>query len=48
MLNCEDPLYVNLTKDQIKDSPEFDQSSYNESAYRNRVGDYYGRYYNRQ
>jgi hypothetical protein len=41
-------LYVDLTKDQIKDSPEFDQSSYNEPAYRNRVGDYYGRYYNRQ
>src|SRR4029453_3562089 len=38
-------LYVDLTKDQIKDSPELDQSSYNEPAYRNRVGDYYGRYY---
>jgi hypothetical protein len=31
-------LYVDLTKDQIKDSPEFDQSSYNQPAYRNRVG----------
>ena len=40
-------LYVDLTKDQIKDSPEFDQSSYNEPTYRNRVGDYYGRYYSR-
>jgi hypothetical protein len=40
-------VYVDLTKDQIKDSPEFDQSSYNELAYRNRVGDYYGRYYTR-
>ena len=40
-------LYVDLTKDQIKDSPEFDQSSYNQPAYRNRVGDYYGRYYTR-
>jgi hypothetical protein len=40
-------LYVDLTKDQIKDSPEFDQSSYNEPTYRNRVGDYYGRYYTR-
>jgi hypothetical protein len=40
-------VYVDLTKDQIKDSPEFDQSSYNEPAYRNRVGDYYGRYYTR-
>jgi stress response protein YsnF len=40
-------VYVDLTKDQIKDSPEFDQSSYNEPDYRNRVGDYYGRYYTR-
>jgi hypothetical protein len=40
-------LYVGLTKDQIKDSPEFDQSNYNEPDYRNRVGDYYGRYYTR-
>ena len=40
-------VYLDLTKDQIKDSPEFDQSSYNEPAYRNRVGDYYGRYYTR-
>jgi hypothetical protein len=40
-------VYVDLTKDQIKDSPEFDQSSYNEPEYRNRVGDYYGRYYTR-
>ena len=40
-------LYVDLTKDQIKDSPDFDQSSYNQPAYRNSVGDYYGRYYTR-
>jgi hypothetical protein len=38
-------VYVDLTKDQIKDSPEFDQSSYTEPAYRSSVGDYYGRYY---
>ena len=38
-------LYVDLTKDQIKDSPEFDQSSYNDPAYRSSVGDYYGGYY---
>ena len=40
-------LYVDLAKEQIKDSPEFDQSSYNQPAYRDRVGDYYGRYYTR-
>ena len=33
-------VYVDLTKDQIKDSPDFDQSSYNQPAYRNSVGDY--------
>ena len=38
-------LYVDLTKDQIKDSPEFDEISYAEPDYRSRVGDYYGRYY---
>ena len=41
----EGKVYVDLTKDQIKDSPEFDQSNYNEPDYRNRVGDYYGHYY---
>ena len=40
-------LYVDLTKDQIKDSPELDQSTYTEADYRNSVGDYYGRYYTR-
>ena len=40
-------VYVDLTKAQIKDSPEFDQSGYNEPGLRNRVGDYYGRYYTR-
>ena len=32
--------YVALTKDQIEGCPKFDQRSYNEPAYRNRVGDY--------
>src|SRR5215213_6770578 len=41
----QEKVYVDLTKDQIKDSPEFDQSSYTESDYRTSVGDYYGRYY---
>ena len=38
-------LYVDLTKDQIKDSPEFDEISYTEPDYRSRVGDYYNRYF---
>jgi hypothetical protein len=33
---------VNLTKDQIEGAPEFDQASYREDDYRNRVGSYYG------
>ena len=36
-------VYVNRTKDEIKDSPEFDKSSYRESTYRDSLGDYYGR-----
>ena len=36
---------VDLTKDQIKDSPELDQSTYNEPDYRSRVGNYYGPFY---
>jgi hypothetical protein len=38
-------LYVDLTKDQIKNSPEFDEISYTEPDYRSRVGDYYSRYF---
>ncbi len=35
-------VYVGLTKDQIKNSPEFNESTYREEAYRTSVGDYYG------
>ncbi len=34
-------VYVDRTKDQIKDSPEFDKDSYNDLAYREQVGKYY-------
>jgi PRC-barrel domain protein len=33
---------LRLTKDQIKASPEFDESTYTSSEYRDRVGSYYG------
>ncbi len=33
---------VNLTKDQIKGSPEFDESTYRDDDYRSDVGAYYG------
>jgi hypothetical protein len=35
-------VYVNRTKDEIKDSPEFDESTYNEPGYREEIGGYYG------
>lgn len=33
---------VNLTKDQIKDSPGFDESTYRDERYRDDLGAYYG------
>jgi hypothetical protein len=38
----EEKVYVSRTKDEIKDSPEFDQDRYRDSAYRDEVGGYYG------
>ncbi|HXV33745.1 MAG TPA: PRC-barrel domain-containing protein [Gaiellaceae bacterium] len=38
----EEKVYVNRTKDQIKDSPEFDEASYRDEGYRTAVGSYYG------
>jgi len=35
-------LWLALTKDRIKSSPEFDESLYRESAYRNDISSYYG------
>ena len=35
-------LWLALTKDRIKSSPEFDASLYRESAYRNDISSYYG------
>jgi hypothetical protein len=39
----EEKVYVNRTKDEIKNSPEFDENSYREPTYRENVGSYYGR-----
>ena len=36
-------IYVNLTKDQIKNAPEFDEAAYQDEAYRSELGGYYGR-----
>jgi hypothetical protein len=38
-----DTIFVNLTKDQIKNAPEFDEDRYRDEAYRSELGGYYGR-----
>ena len=35
-------VFVDRSKDEIKNAPEFDESGYREPAYRERVGGYYG------
>jgi len=34
-------VFVDRTKDAIKNAPEFDEMNYREEPYRSRVGDYY-------
>jgi hypothetical protein len=36
-------VFVDLTKDEIKDAPEFDEKRYRDQSYRKELGDYYGR-----
>src|SRR4030095_9709207 len=36
-------VFVDRTKDEIKDAPEFDEKRYRDDAYRTELGDYYGR-----
>lgn len=38
----DETVYVNRTKDQIKDAPEYDESLTQDEAYRGRLGSYYG------
>ncbi len=35
-------VFVNRTKDQIKNAPEFDEKLYKDSGYRKELGSYYG------
>ena len=35
-------VFVNRTKDQIKNAPEFDESRYRDEDYRTTLGGYYG------
>jgi hypothetical protein len=43
--NAERKVYVDRTKSQIKDSPEFDKDTYTGSGYRDKLGSYYGQIY---
>ena len=38
----DEKIFVNRTKDEIKNAPEFDESRFSESNYRDEVGTYYG------
>jgi hypothetical protein len=38
----EQDVYVNRTKDEIKNAPEFDEDAYREESYRGTLGSYYG------
>ena len=38
----EEKVFVNRTKDEIKNSPQFDDTLMHDEAYRTKVGSYYG------
>jgi hypothetical protein len=38
----DEKVYVNRTKDEIKDAPEFDESHSRDEPYREELGSYYG------
>jgi hypothetical protein len=40
-------VWVNLTKDQIENSPEFDESGWRDANYRDELGSYYAGHTNR-
>ena len=37
----DEKVYVDRTKDEIKNAPEFDKDAYRDEGYRSEVGDYY-------
>ena len=39
----DETVYVNRSKDEIKDAPEFDENRYREGSYRDEISAYYGR-----
>ena len=40
---AEERVYVNRTKDEIKNAPEYDESLLSDESYRGQLGSYYGR-----
>ncbi|WP_426514087.1 PRC-barrel domain containing protein [Dactylosporangium sp. McL0621] len=46
--HAERKVYVDRTKDQIKRSPEYDESTFGTDDYRRQVGDYYTGSYERE
>jgi hypothetical protein len=40
---ADETVFVDRTKDEIKDAPEFDESRYLDTEYRQELGGYYGR-----
>jgi hypothetical protein len=39
---AEETIFVNRTKDEIKNAPEFDESRYRDAQYRDEISGYYG------
>jgi hypothetical protein len=39
----DEKVYVDRSKDEIKEAPEFDKDAYRDEGYRSQVGDYYAR-----
>jgi hypothetical protein len=40
--SADEKVYVSRAKDEIKNAPEFDESRYRDTTYRDEVGTYYG------
>ena len=38
----DETVYVNRTKDEIKNAPEFDETTYHDQTYHEQLGTYYG------
>jgi PRC-barrel domain protein len=39
----EQKIYVDRTKDEIKNAPEFDETTFHKTPYQDEIGSYYGR-----